>query len=90
MEYFVLSNGLKIPATGSGTNTFAKTDKVYNGSTREVRSAIEAGYRLFDTAEAYRNEEAVGNGITISMIITCKAGHVPEGWPLPRLPGSGL
>ena len=63
MEYFVLSNGLKIPATGSGTNTFAKTDKVYNGSTKEMLSAIEAGYRLFDTAEAYRNEEAVGNGI---------------------------
>lgn len=27
---------------------------------------------------------------TIIIIITCKAGHVPEGWPLPRLPGSGL
>ena len=27
---------------------------------------------------------------TIIIIITFKAGHVPEGWPLPRLPGSGL
>ena len=27
---------------------------------------------------------------TIIIIITCKAGYVPEGWPLPRLPGSGL
>ena len=63
METFTLSNGLAIPATGSGTNTFAKTDKVYNGSTAEICSAIAAGVRMFDTAEAYRNEEAVGNGV---------------------------
>lgn len=63
MEYFTLANGLRIPAVGSGTNTFAKTERVYNGSTKEVCSAIEAGYRFFDTAEAYGNEEAVGNGV---------------------------
>ena len=63
MEYFTLANGLRIPAVGSGTNTFAKTDRVYNGSTKEICSAIEAGYRFFDTAEAYGNEEAVGNGV---------------------------
>lgn len=68
MEYFTLSNGLRIPAVGSGTNTFAKTDRVYNGSTTEVRSAIKAGYRLFDTAEAYENEEAVGNGVIESSV----------------------
>ncbi len=53
MEFFTLSNGVKIPVTGSGTNSFAKTDGVFNGSTREVLSAIEAGYRFFDTAESY-------------------------------------
>ena len=68
MEYFTLANGLSIPAVGSGTNTFAKTERVYNGSTREVCSAIEAGYRFFDTAEAYGNEEAVGSGIIESGI----------------------
>lgn len=63
MEYFTLSNGLKIPAVGSGTNTFAKTDNVYDGHTTEVVSALEAGYRFFDTAEGYRNEEAIGSGV---------------------------
>ena len=63
MEYFTLANGLRIPAVGSGTNTFAKTEREYNGSTKEICSAIEAGYRFFDTAEAYGNEEAVGNGV---------------------------
>lgn len=63
MQYFTLSNGVKIPAVGSGTNSFAKTDGVFNGSTKEVISAIEAGYTFFDTAESYRNEEAVGDGI---------------------------
>lgn len=68
MEFFVLSNGVKIPAIGSGTNSFAKTDGVFNGDTKEVLSAIEAGYRFFDTAESYRNEEAIGNGIIESGI----------------------
>jgi diketogulonate reductase-like aldo/keto reductase len=63
MEYFTLSNGLRIPAVGSGTNSFAKTDRVYNGSTKEVCSAIQAGYRFFDTAEGYGNEEAIGSGV---------------------------
>lgn len=31
-----------------------------------VRTAIESGYRLLDTAENYRNEEAVGAGIAAS------------------------
>ena len=44
MQCFTLSNGVKIPAVGSGTNSFAKTDGVFNGSTKEVISAIEAGY----------------------------------------------
>ena len=63
MEFFTLINGLQIPALGSGTNTFAKTDRVYDGNTKEICSAIEVGYRLFDTAEAYDNEEAVGAGV---------------------------
>lgn len=63
MEMMKLANGLKIPAIGSGTNSFAKTDGMYDGHTDEVVSAIRAGYRFFDTAESYGNEEAVGAGI---------------------------
>jgi len=72
MEFFQLSNGVRIPVIGSGTNTFAKTatenGMVYDGHTDEVVSAIRAGYRFFDTAESYGNEEAVGTGILESGI----------------------
>ena len=37
-------------------------------STAQIRSAIEAGYRLIDTAENYGNEDAVGQGIRDSGI----------------------
>ena len=70
MEYLKLANGLEIPAIGSGTNSFAKVKgevgSQYDGHTDEVLSAIKAGYTLFDTAESYGNEEAIGNGITES------------------------
>ncbi|MBP0985443.1 MAG: aldo/keto reductase [Oscillospiraceae bacterium] len=70
MEYFRLANGLEIPAVGSGTNSFAKVKSEvgsqYDGHTDEVLSAIKAGFTLFDTAESYGNEEAIGNGITES------------------------
>ena len=51
-----------------------------------VISAIEAGYRLFDTAELYGNEEAVGNGIKKSgvrreeLFITTKFGSKEAGY----------
>lgn len=67
MENFELNNGMKIPAIGSGTNTFGKTDNAYdgeiNGDTTELLSAIKQGYRHFDTAIAYRNEAVVGKGL---------------------------
>ena len=68
MENIRLANGVEIPAIGSGTNSFAKVDGKYDGHTDEVVSAIKAGYRFFDTAESYGNEEAVGNGIIESGI----------------------
>jgi len=37
-------------------------------SVRQVRTALEAGYRLIDTAENYRNEDAVGQAIRESAI----------------------
>ncbi len=64
MEYFKLSNYFEIPALGCGTNTFGKKNHEYMGDltydTTELVSAIEVGYRHFDTAVSYRNEEVVG------------------------------
>ena len=63
MEYLKLNNGIQMPLLGFGTF-------LLGGETCEnaVAAAIDAGYRLIDTAEAYGNEEAVGNGIARSGI----------------------
>ncbi len=63
MEYLKLNNDITMPVLGFGTFMLA-------GETCEetVASAIEAGYRMIDTAEAYGNEAAVGNGIVKSGI----------------------
>ncbi|MBU9366017.1 oxidoreductase [Burkholderia multivorans] len=53
-----LSNGVTMPQVGLGTWPLRGTD-----AARAVRSALDVGYRLIDTAEAYENEEAVGQGI---------------------------
>ncbi len=63
MEYKVLNNGVKMPMVGFGTF-------LNNGDECEksVCQAIQAGYRLIDTAEAYGNEKEVGKGIQLSGI----------------------
>lgn len=58
-----LANGVQMPALGLGTSPMndAETETT-------VAAAIEAGYRLIDTAENYRNELGVGRGIRASGI----------------------
>jgi 2,5-diketo-D-gluconate reductase A len=58
-----LRNGAEIPALGIGTSPLRGAE-----STAQIRAAIEAGYRLIDTAENYGNEDAVGQGIRDSGI----------------------
>jgi 2,5-diketo-D-gluconate reductase A len=58
-----LRNGAEIPVLGLGTSPL-----VGGESERQVRAALEAGYRLIDTAENYRNEDAVGQAIRKSGI----------------------
>ena len=59
----VLSRGAVMPRLGLGT---ASMDDA--GAERAVASAIEAGYRLIDTAENYANETGVGRGLKASGI----------------------
>ena len=58
MNYITLNNGVKMPQLGYG---------VYQVDPKEckrcVLDAIESGYRLIDTAQAYHNEEGVGAAI---------------------------
>nr|WP_308506463.1 aldo/keto reductase [uncultured Agathobaculum sp.] len=58
MEYATLNNGIKMPMAGIGT--FLLTPDEAEAS---VRSALEAGCRLIDTANAYVNEKAVGRAM---------------------------
>lgn len=58
MEFITLSNGVKMPALGYGTFTMSNEE-----TERCVLEAIKTGYRLIDTAQAYYNEEGVGNAI---------------------------
>ena len=59
MEYKTLNNGVKMPAVGFGV--FQVKDE--EECKRVVLDAIDAGYRLIDTAQSYGNEEAVGKAI---------------------------
>ena len=53
-----LNNGVEIPQLGLGTWPMNDSE-----TADAVASAIEAGYRLVDTAENYGNETGVGEGI---------------------------
>lgn len=54
-----LSNGVEIPHIGFGT--YPLFGEIL---TKTVLSAYEAGYRLFDTADNYYNEEDLGNSLS--------------------------
>ena len=58
MEFAALNNGVKMPMAGIGT--FLLTPDEAEAS---VLSALECGYRLIDTANAYVNEKAVGRAM---------------------------
>ena len=64
MKTVTLNTGSQMPIIGSGTNTYGKENRDYQGKinfdTSELASAIAAGYRHFDTAISYRNEAVVG------------------------------
>ena len=59
MDYITLNNGVKMPQVGFGV--FQNKDK--EECVRVILDAIDAGYRLIDTAQSYGNEEAVGEAI---------------------------
>jgi 2,5-diketo-D-gluconate reductase A len=58
-----LLHGAQIPVIGLGTWPLRGAE-----AAAAVRTAIEAGYRLVDTAENYQNEDGVGQGIRDSGI----------------------
>ena len=59
METVTLSNGVRMPILGFGVFQIPDLGECE----RVVSEAIEVGYRLIDTAQAYGNEEAVGKAV---------------------------
>ncbi|TPI26582.1 aldo/keto reductase [Mesorhizobium sp. B3-2-1] len=57
-ETFTLANGVAIPKLGLGTWMIPGGEVA-----QVVRNAAEVGYRHFDTAQAYANENGVGEGL---------------------------
>ena len=58
MEYATLNNGLNMPMAGIGTFLLSPDE-----AEASVLAALEDGYRLIDTANAYVNEKAVGRAM---------------------------
>lgn len=63
METVTLNNGVVMPKLGFGVYLIPKED-----TERCVLDAISVGYRSFDTAQIYHNEEELGNAIKKSGI----------------------
>lgn len=64
MNYVTLNNEIKMPSVGFGVFQIPEKEECV----RVVKDAIDVGYRLIDTAQAYGNEEAVGEAIRESSI----------------------
>ncbi|MEK4663310.1 aldo/keto reductase [Priestia sp. FSL H7-0729] len=60
---YTLNDGLKVPAIGFGTYSLKGEEGV-----KSIASAMDAGYRLIDTAYNYENEATVGRAIKQSSI----------------------
>ncbi|KAJ7129003.1 aldo/keto reductase [Mycena crocata] len=80
IPHFTLNNGTKIPSVGMGCwmGGVGGGERVYN----MCLTALKLGYRHFDTASGYANEEYVGRAIRDSGIprsdiyLTTKLGNV--------------
>ncbi len=63
MQTVKLNNGIEMPILGYGVFQVSPAE-----CERCVADALKVGYRLIDTAQAYQNEEGVGNAIAKSGI----------------------
>ncbi|MBW9201137.1 aldo/keto reductase [Bacteroidales bacterium SW299] len=75
METIKLSNGVEMPLLGYGVFKVAPQE-----CERCVSDALNVGYRLIDTAQAYFNEEGVGNAISKSGIVRQDVFLVTKVW----------
>ncbi len=64
MDYYELSNSQRIPLIGYGTWRLKNKEETIE----IIENAVKCGYRLFDTAFAYGNEQMIGAGLKKSGI----------------------
>lgn len=76
MEYATLNNGIKMPMAGIGTFLLTLDE-----AEASVLSALQCGYRLIDTANAYVNEKAVGRAMRKSGISRDEIFLETKLWP---------
>ena len=76
MQTVKLANGVEVPQLGFGTFKLDPAD-----CARRVREAIEAGYRHVDTAQFYRNEAEVGQGVKDSGVARGEIFLTTKVWP---------
>ena len=75
METIKLSNGVDMPILGYGVYQVSPSE-----CERCVSDALQVGYRMIDTAQAYHNEEGVGNAIKKSGIARQEIFLVSKIW----------
>lgn len=75
-KYVILNNGLQMPMVGIGTFLLSPDE-----AEASVISALQGGYELIDTANAYVNEKAVGRGMKKSGVAREKIFLETKIWP---------
>ena len=75
MEYIKLYNGVEMPQIGYGVYQVTPEE-----CERCVSDALNVGYRMIDTAQAYANEEGVGNAVKKSGIARDEVFIVSKIW----------
>lgn len=76
MKTVKLNNGIEMPQLGIGVYALSPDDAEF-----AVKTALENGYRLIDTANVYRNEKAVSRGIKASGVNRGKIFITTKLWP---------
>ncbi len=76
MESVTLNNGVNMPMLGIGTFLLSPDE-----AESSVLRALQCGYRLIDTANAYMNEKAVGRAIKKSGIAREEIFLETKLWP---------
>lgn len=77
-----MNNGLQIPVMGFGTWQMAEGEETVNA----VKTALQIGYQLIDTAKIYGNETSVGQAIKEAgiarekLFITTKLWNTDQGY----------